>query len=405
MNRRSVNTKVGITTSLSITYVGLWVAPLIMLVGCSQKDHRIGMDEFLQIQEEFAQSAPADDGIVATAHLNSKLGRYTVGPGDVLEISMKADINTESDSNVPTLVRVDRNGSIDLPLVGDVQVNGKELEEVEDAITAAFVPGFFKNAEDVSVFVGLRQAAPTNVLVHGAVTKPGLTKLRRTERNLLYAIHAAGGLSDISAAQVTLSRLRCPDDEVTLNIATREGLAQALSLDPLEDGDIITVESAKVNAIFVGGLVRSPQTQIYPPGATINSLQAIAAAGGLRTDVAPKMATLIRRLPDGEDVHVKIDLNRLATGADPNLMLAAGDILWVPETFETRVQDWINKNIFIRAGLNASVSYNVSGIEFMNRHGAQGGGVGGGNLQDQFDPFGFLNRNSGINLIQSQTGG
>lgn len=385
--------------------IGVVVASLVLMVGCSQKDHRMGLDEFLQIQDEMSQNTQTDDAMLSTAHVNSKLGRYTVGPGDVLEMSISRPGMTEDEASLPTLVRVDRSGSIDLPLVGDVNVGGKELEEVEDAITDAYLKDMFKNPDDVSVFVNLKQAAPTNVLVHGAVTKPGLTKLRRTERNLLYAIHAAGGLSDISAAQVTLSRLRCPDEEVTLNIATREGLAQALSLDPLEDGDIITVETAKVNAIFVGGLVRAPQTQIYPPGATINTLQAIAAAGGLRTDVSPKAATLIRRMPDGEDVHVKLDLNRLAMGEDPNLMLAAGDILWVPETFETRVQDWINKNIFIRAGLNASVSYNVQGIEFLNRHGSQSGGGNSGNLQDSFDPFGFLNRNAGINLIQTQTGG
>ncbi|HNO76798.1 MAG TPA: polysaccharide biosynthesis/export family protein [Phycisphaerae bacterium] len=389
----------------NMMWVGLLALSLVMMAGCSQKDHRIGLDEFLQIQDEFTQNAPADDAALSTVHLNSKLGQYTVGSGDVLELSISVPGVTEEQSALPTLVRVDHAGRIDIPQVGDVQVGGMELEEVEDAITAAYTPGIYTNPNDVSVYVGLKQAAPTNVLVHGAVTKPGLTKLRRTERNLLYAIHAAGGLSDISAAQVTLSRLRCPDDEVTLNIATREGLAKALSLDPLEDGDIITVETAKVNAIFVGGLVRAPQTQVYPPGVHINTLQAIAAAGGLRTDVSPRAATLIRRMPDGQDVHVKLDLNRLAIGEDPNLMLAAGDILWVPETTETRIQDWINKNIFIRAGLNASVSYNVSGIEFLNRHGSQSGGSGGGNLQDSFDPFGFLNRNAGINLIQSQTGG
>ncbi|GJM24567.1 MAG: hypothetical protein DHS20C16_09820 [Phycisphaerae bacterium] len=384
---------------------GVLVASLVLMVGCSQKDHRMGLDEFLLLQEDLSQSAPADDPVLTTAHVNSKLGRYTVGPGDVLELTVSRPGMTEDESNLPTLVRVDRNGSIDLPLVGEVGVGGKELEQVEDAITAAYLAELYKNPDDVSVFVALRQAAPTNVLVHGAVTKPGLTKLRRTERNLLYAIHHAGGLSDISAAQVTLSRLRSPDEEETVNIATREGLAKALAMDPLEDGDIITVSTAKVNAIFIGGLVLAPQTQIYPPGTTINALQAIAAAGGLRTDVSPKAATLIRRMPDGEDVHVKLDLKRLASGEEPNVMLAAGDILWVPETTETRIQDWINKNIFIRAGLNASVSYNVSGIEFLNRHGSQGGGAGGGNLQDSFDPFGFLNRNSSLSTIQTQTGG
>jgi hypothetical protein len=129
-------------------------------------------------------------------------------------------------------------------------------------------------------------------------------------------------------------------------------------------------------------------------------LQAIAAAGGLRTDVTPREATLIRRLPDGNDVHVRLNLDGMSRGNDPNLVLAAGDILWVPHTAETLVQDWVNRNIFVRAGV--SVNYNVTGIEFLNRHAQQSGRFGGGGLEDSFDPFGFLGRGTGIQSLLSQ---
>jgi hypothetical protein len=157
--------------------------------------------------------------------------------------------------------------------------------------------------------------------------------------------------------------------------------------------------------VIVGGLVNFPRPQVYPPRTQVTALQAIAAAGGLRTDVWPKEATLIRRLPDGTDAHVRLDLARLSTGEDPNILLAAGDILWVPETAETRIQDFINKNFFIRAGLNANMSYNVTGIEYLNRPAQQSGffGGGGNSLYDQFDPLGFLNQNVSLNQIGSNT--
>jgi len=133
--------------------------------------------------------------------------------------------------------------------------------------------------------------------------------------------------------------------------------------------------------------------------------QALAAAGGVRTDVFPKEGTLIRHLPDGRDVQVKLNLDQLARGEDPNLTLAAGDILWVPETFGTRFMQFVNSNIFFRAGV--SVNYNVSGVEYLNRQRQQAAGLAGrsSSLQDSFDPLGFLNRNTILNQLNTTTTG
>jgi protein involved in polysaccharide export with SLBB domain len=239
------------------------------------------------------------------------------------------------------------------------------------------------------------------VFLFGAVTEPGLVPLRRTERNLLYAIQGAGGITELASGEVTLRRVRRPAEEVTLDLTEPLQLQAALNLEPLQSGDIVYVHAARPNTVFVGGLVARAAPQEYPPGARINILQAIAAAGGLRTDIIPREGTLIRRLPDGTDVHVKLDMNRLAMGADPNLELAPGDILWVPHTLETRVQEFINRNIFMRAGV--SVNYNVTGIEFLNRRRMQSARYGGTDLQDAYDPFGFLGQNAALQDITTYT--
>ena len=59
----------------------------------------------------------------------------------------------------------------------------------------------------------------------------------------------------------------------------------------------------------------------------------------------------MRRMPSGQDVHVKLNLERIKTSKDPNLTLVAGDVLWVNETVETYVQDWVNRHLFFRAGV------------------------------------------------------
>jgi hypothetical protein len=90
----------------------------------------------------------------------------------------------------------------------------------------------------------------------------------------------------------------------------------------------------------------------------------------------------------------------MARGEDPNITLVAGDILWVPDTLGTRVQDFINRNIFMRAGV--SVTYSVTGVEFLNRRELQGAGVSGNDLEDSFDPLGFLGRDQLLQDINSR---
>lgn len=63
-------------------------------------------------------------------------------------------------------------------------------------------------------------------------------------------------------------------------------------------------------------------------------------------------------MPDGQDVYVKLDLDRLTTGKDANIALAAGDILWVPHTLQTRFQEWVSRNIYVRGGINTGLTYN-----------------------------------------------
>ncbi len=339
-----------------------------------------------------AEGEEPSEGEPVAIDIDSYLRPYEVGPSDVVNITL-AGID-EAGLMPSFLARVDRNGEIDLPIVGSIKVADKTLEDVEDAIRATYVPAVFHEAV---VHVELVEADTTNVLVMGAVTEPGLISLRRNQRNMLFAIVGAGGASELASGHATLRRIRHPADEGTFDLRDPVELQQALALDPLEHGDIIYVQAAQPNTVFVGGLVNRIGPQIYPPYTEINVLQALAAAGGLRTDVFPREGTLIHRMPDGTDVHVELNLNRLARGQDPNVALAPGDILWVPETWETRVQDFINRNIFVRAGV--SVSYNVTGIEFMNRHSQQSSRFGASQA-DISDPYGFLSRSSALQGIQ-----
>ncbi len=362
----------------------------MLFVGCATKDHRISVSQLLELEASELLAMQSEDAPVpqTKAAMNQNLGPYRAGPNDVLTITL-----TRADQPAlfpATQFRVDKNGEIDLPVVGAVKLDGLELDDVEDKIRATYVPGVLT---DAVVHVEILTPETTNVLVVGAVSAPGFVALQRHELNLLYAIVGAGGVSDVASGEASLQRIRQPGEVQTFDLRNPLDLQQAIALKPLEQGDIVHVKAAAPNTIIVGGLVMGSSPQTYPSGTNVSVLQAIASAGGLRTDVHPKTGTLVRRLPSGREVRVRLNLDRIAMGQEKNLDLKAGDILWVPYTFETRLQEFVNKNFFMRAGI--SVNYSVSGREFLNRSGSGGRG-GNGGLQDSFDPFGFLGRNSAL---------
>ncbi len=358
-----------------------------MTTGCAS-DNRIDLNTFLAQQQQAQELDAAEtEGGVSTLSVDRYLTPYTIGSDDVLTVGLTG--LDEPTASTTYRVRVNKEGKVDLPLVGDVKIGGLDQIEAEAAIKTAYVPNVVRQLTvniDVTVF------DTTDVVVSGAVQLPGLVLLRRTERNLLYAVLGAGGISSEASGWVTLRRVRHPTNEVTFDLMDPVQLEAVLSMEPLADGDQVVVLAAQPNTIFVGGLVNRPAPLSFPPGVKTSVLQALAAAGGLRTDVFPKDGTLIRRMPDGSDVQVKLDLDRIQQGEDENIELAAGDILWVPETIETRVQAWVAQNVFVRVG--ATVTYNATAIEFLNSNSERAEFNQG--LQDSFDPFGFLTRNAAL---------
>ncbi len=352
------------------------------------------LDEFLQMQaNEDAIKAAEVAELSPPIAVDEYLTTYRVGSGDVLNVTMTGlDGPTLSSS---FRARVDHAGRVDLPLVGEIDVVGKDEANVEDAIKAAYVPQIVR---ELTVNVEVATFETTNVVVTGAAETPGLVPLRRTERNLLYAVAAAGGVSSGASGRVSVSRVREPGVIESFNLTDPSGLAQSLTAGPLLSGDIVTIEAARPNTVFVGGLVNRPGQQFFATGVPYTLLQVIASAGGLRSDVLPRIGNLIRRMPDGSDVRVKLDLDRIKRGDDPNIVVSAGDILWIPDTWDTRLQDFVNRNLFIRAGF--SLNYNMSGIDFLNSA-AKAQSLQGSNLENSFDPLGFLTRNAALQTLST----
>lgn len=306
----------------------------------------------------------------------SRLVSYTVSSerierGDVLEISIATGYGNNG-SDVFT-ARVAEDGAADIPLIGRVALAGLELPAAEHVVAGAAVErGVFRHPQ---VTVIMKQQRMHNVTVVGAVATPGVFELPRGRSTLLAAIVAAGGLSEDAGAEVEIRRpeqapggprvaagpgqlasyapqggppSRAVSHRVDLVQAAQEGNGGY----ELSDGDVVMVLKRVPRPIQVIGLVNHPGQYEYPPDQELRLIDAMALAGGRRTEWADKVI-VVREIPGKPDpVVVELSVREAKHDAASNLRLAPGDIVSVEPTLGTAIYDALG---FIRFGIGSTV--------------------------------------------------
>lgn len=313
-------------------------ALVLLAAGCH--DSRISPQRFAELERDVTRAEPVP---VQTADMNLlEVKRYTVRKGDVLNITTVGLESTYSEKAFKA--RVHDDGFINLPLVGKIKVEGLDFAGVERAIIDAHVPAFLK---DLSVYVDLLSPEPTTVLVSGAAGNRGLVSLNSGQRNLLYALAAAGGFANGTSGRVRVRPVRPESPELVYDLRNVNDVRRALMASPLESGDMLFVEPSESSVVYMMGLLRSPGPLSIPVDSTLPVSRAVAAAGGLPDLIDPHEATVWRRLPDGQQVRIKLDLAGIMSGRSSDFELRPGDLFEVPHTVDTRIRDWIVQNLRI----------------------------------------------------------
>jgi polysaccharide export outer membrane protein len=248
---------------------------------------------------------------------------YVIGPRDLLEI--KVFELPEFDQTV----RVSENGTITLPLIGNVEVWGLTKEKLEKKL-ASLLDKYVKNAQ-VSVFI--KEYQSSRVAIIGAVEKPGMYELvgRQT---LLQMISQAGGFKETAANEIYV--LRESEDGNTASIAIDlEDLLlngnQKLNI-PIQPNDVINVPVDKQIIIYVFGEVRNPGALQVKRSQKITLLKAIAQAGGLTENASKRGITIKRKDQNGKEINIKVNLNDIIKGKTKDIPLKEGDVVIVKES-------------------------------------------------------------------------
>lgn len=122
--------------------------------------------------------------IIFTSSLYADNNEYQLGPGDEIEIFVYQE------SELKTLTKLSQSGQVDLPLVGQVKLEGLSIQQAKTVIEQRYADGYLLNP-DITIMV--RNYRP--FFIHGEVKTPGSYKYQ-ADINLEQAIALAGGLKD-----------------------------------------------------------------------------------------------------------------------------------------------------------------------------------------------------------------
>ncbi len=164
---------------------------------------------------------------------NSKA--YRIGPRDVLEVTV---FKVQDLSKV---VQVSEAGTINYPLVGEVEAGGKTAREIEQNLTKLLGTKYLQNPQ-ISVFV--KEYNSQRITVEGAVKKPGMYPIVGG-MSLLQAIATAGGFE--SNAEETVLLIRQNNGKSSAGRFDVSQMSKGRAEDvPLEAGDVIIAPTSDI---------------------------------------------------------------------------------------------------------------------------------------------------------------
>lgn len=179
----------------------------------------------------WAATAPAAE-VAKGASINVD---YVLQPLDLLRIVVFQEPDLERQ------VRISQENTVNLPLIGSVDLSGKSVRQAEEMIRARYDAEFLKNPQ---ITITVMEYTPRTVQVLGAVNSPGAIAFTPEQQmTIMEALAKAGGqsrLADIRKVRLTRQMKDGKTEIFTINL---DDLMKGSSTEkwPLTKGDVIFV--------------------------------------------------------------------------------------------------------------------------------------------------------------------
>lgn len=277
------------------------------------------MRHFLQVLTVAALSLTSASWAQASRDQRS----YRLGPQDLVRIRVfeEPDLNMEK--------RVAGNGTIQLPLVGELPAEGLTEIELASLLKSALEKSYLQRA---SVTVEVIEMHSNPISVVGAVNRPGRLSVA-AGLTLLEALNEAGGLTASSGDLVRVMRTADNglSDQVIISIEELTSGQQPRLNIPIYPSDLISVPTATSLTIYLLGEVSRLGSQSFETGQRVTLLMALSRAGGLTQRASNKI--MIRRFDGTSTEELSFNYKQLLKGQGPEVLLQDGDMIVVKESF------------------------------------------------------------------------
>lgn len=222
----------------------------------------------------------------------------TISAGDVVDVSIweappallfgtASDISGLSGSKEVKLPEqmVDNKGQITIPFVGKISVSGKTPEQVQVMI----VKGLTKKANNPSAVVRIAKNNSADVTIVGEVTNSTRMPLTGKTERILDALAAAGGTKHPSSRiSVQLNR-RGQSVEMPFDAIIKDPRQNVI----LQKGDVVSVNYQTKSFTVLGATAKNTEIDFEAGG--ISLMQALARSGGLDDNRADARGVFIFR--------------------------------------------------------------------------------------------------------------
>jgi polysaccharide biosynthesis/export protein len=260
-----------------------------------------------------AAQAPAPATQTTTAPL------LQIGPGDTVEVKVFGS------DKLTTTTTVSDNGTIRMPLAGEIPVSGQSPAEAERRIEAALKSGQFMIDPHVTVII--TESLARRVSVTGEVATPGRYPIE-SNSTVLDVLALAGGIGPRGSQVITILRTGKDGVVQTLSVDLRRLMssqgAGPTTLQTLQGGDTIIVPPG---TFFITGEVVTPGE--YRVEGDMLVFQAIARAGG-RTKLGSDKRVFVKRCADDAKGKSKCKDEKVKSDArvQPNDVITVKEILF-----------------------------------------------------------------------------
>jgi polysaccharide export outer membrane protein len=273
--------------------------------------------------------------VPASAIDDHGIGRYLVGPGDILDVRVfgQADLNST--------VEVDSDGNItSLPFIeAPIRAKCRNEKDIQASITEAYAKYLLKPR--VSVRLMERRSRPPAV-IFGAVRNAQRVDMRRKVR-LHELLAASGGITQNASGTVQVMHTEAemcaePEKDGAQPATSDVGQLEIFQIsdiksgqekaDPyIRPGDIVIVTEGE--PIYITGAVVQPREMTLKDGLTL--ARAIMMSGGATRLAKTSEVHVYRKTAAGSD-DIKVNYDAIKKGQAKDIPLQAYDIVDVRQS-------------------------------------------------------------------------